>query len=71
MNETDKAIATYYPNLKTAYSKNQTVGRETVLHEFFHHLTNCKVVVVNKADEEYYADKYAQTFMQRVRSIRT
>lgn len=66
----DKAIATYYPSEKAAYSKGKTCSPNTVLHEFFHHMVNCCVVVVNKADEEYYADKFAQLFQQRAVNYR-
>ena len=60
-----KYSAIYYPNLNEARTRTKTVGFKTVLHEFFHHLVNLKVVVVNKDEEEKYADKYARIFMQR------
>lgn len=66
----DKAIATYYPSEKTAYSKGETCSQNTVLHEFFHHMVNCNVVIVNKSDEEYYADRFAQLFQQRAADFR-
>ena len=65
----DGVIAQYrvngwHPNGK-AYSKNQTVGRDTVLHEFFHHLCHHNVSMVKKKDEEEYADRFARMFLQR------
>jgi len=48
-----------------AYCKNKTVGRRTVLHEFFHHLVHHRVAIVEKEREEEYADRYARSFLQR------
>lgn len=62
-------LATYYPNLKTAYSAGDTIDEHTVLHEFFHHLVAENVVVVNKKTEEHWANKYATIFQQRANSF--
>jgi len=62
----DKAIAAYYPDKKTAYSKESTCAKTVVLHEFFHHLVALNVVIVDKKDEEKYADKFAEAFLSRV-----
>ncbi len=64
----DKAIATYYWAEKTAYSKGNSCSQNTVLHEFFHHMQNCKVVVVDKEQEEKCADKFASIFLSRAAS---
>lgn len=60
-----KYRAVYNPVMKTAYSRKSTVDTKTVLHEWFHHLVNLNVVVVDKKDEEKYADKYANAFLTR------
>jgi hypothetical protein len=60
-----RVIAQYRLGEKNAYSRNKTVGRDTILHEFFHHLTNLNVVSVPKDQEEKLADKYARIFLQR------
>lgn len=60
-----KYRAVYRPHLKTAYSRTSTASKRTVLHEFFHHLVNLKVVVVHKDEEEKCADKYAEIVMMR------
>ena len=60
-----KYAAVYRPFYETAYTRTQTIHRSIILHEFFHHLVHLKVVVVPKNKEEYYADKYAQTILQR------
>ena len=61
-----KYIAEYRPLMKTAYTKGKTVNIETVLHEFFHHLCNLNVVIVNEKESEKCADEYARIFMERV-----
>ena len=60
-----KYRAVYRPPLKAAYSRTDTASKRTVLHEFFHHLVNLRVVVVPKDEEEKYADKYAEIVMMR------
>jgi len=63
-----KYLAVYYPTLKEAHSRTNTLERRDVLHEFFHHLVNLNVVVINKKDEEKLADKYADAFLRRCQS---
>jgi len=60
-----KYKAIYYPNLKKAASRTPTIGRNSVLHEWFHHLVNENVVVVDGEEEEKFARKYAEIFMLR------
>ena len=60
-----KYRAVYRPDYKTCYSRGSSVGRKTVLHEFFHHLVHLGVVFVDKKDEEDYAERYASTFLDR------
>jgi len=60
-----KYAAVYRPSEKNAYSREKTVDRRIILHEFFHHLVNLNVVSVNKKDEEEYADKYARIVLSR------
>ncbi len=60
-----KHIAEYRPDDKNAYSKESTCDKDIVLHEFFHHLVNLKVIVVNEKEEEKLADKYAKIFLKR------
>lgn len=62
-----KYRAVYRADLKKSYTRTQTVNETTVLHEFFHHLIAERVVICDKSQEEKYADKYAEIFMQRVR----
>ena len=62
-------VALYDPNLKVAYSKKKTVTHSTVLHEWFHHMHAQGVVSINVKDEEYYAIKYAEVFLQRANMI--
>lgn len=62
-----KYIAVYYPLLKRAKSRKPTVSMDTVLHEWFHHLCNLKVVFVDKEEEEIYANRYAKIFMARAK----
>lgn len=60
------AIACYYREKGTAYSKNKEINPQTVLHEFFHHLTTNKVVMLYESDdEEVLANKYAKFFLER------
>jgi len=61
-----KCLAIYYPLLLEAKTKAKTCDMNTVLHEWFHHLVNLKVVFVDKSKEEKYADKYAKIFLQRI-----
>jgi len=64
-----KYNAVYYPLLKEARSRTKTVSIKTVLHEWFHHLVNLKVVFVDKSKEEKYADKYSEIFLQRIGEV--
>lgn len=63
-----KYKAVYRPDLKNAYTRTKTIDRATVLHEFFHHLVNLYVVKVSKSQEEHYANKFSEVFMQRANS---
>lgn len=54
----------WHPDGK-AFSKNETVSRSTVLHEFFHHLVHHKVVIVEKKREEEYANRFSRIFLRR------
>lgn len=63
-----KHIAEYRSLTRDAYTRKTTCEKNTVLHEYFHHLVNLKVVIVDKKKEEYYADKYTKVFMERVNS---
>lgn len=60
-----KYAAVYRPFFETAYTRTRTIHRSTILHEFFHHLIHLKVVTVPQNKEEFYADKFATTFLQR------
>jgi hypothetical protein len=63
--------AVYYPNLKKAYTHRDTVSRETVLHEWFHHMVNEKVVYlgdISSKEGEKFADRFSKIFMERVNS---
>jgi len=62
-------VAFYDSNLKAAYSKEKTVSQSTVLHEWFHHMHAQGVVSINVKDEEYYAARYAEVFLQRANMI--
>ncbi len=64
-NISPKVIAEYRRPENNAYSREKTVHRSTILHEFFHHLTTLNVVSVPKNQEEKLADKYAEVFLQR------
>jgi len=61
-----KYSAIYYPHLHEARTRTKTIDKKTVLHEWFHHLINLKVVFVDKEKEEKYANKYAEIFLQRM-----
>lgn len=61
----EKYLAVYRRDKKACYSRGPTVDKATVLHEFFHHLTNLGVVFVDKEDEEDYADRYARAILTR------
>lgn len=63
-----KYVAVYHPNLKEARSRTKHVDRKTVLHEWFHHLVNLRVVIVSKSEEEKYANLYADVFLARANS---
>jgi len=63
-----KHIAEYRPLIKNAYTRKTTCDKKDVLHEYFHHLVNLNVVVIDKKKEEYYADEYAKLFLERVNS---
>jgi len=60
-----KYKAVYRPNEEVAYSRETTIDAKSVLHEWFHHMVNLNVVLVNKRAEEHWADKYATIFLQR------
>ena len=60
-----ECLAEYRPATKSAYTKEKIVSEHTVLHEFFHHLQHQNVVVVDKKDQEIYAEKYAKIFLER------
>lgn len=60
-------LAMYYPDEKTAYARGP-VMKKTVLHEFFHHLVDTKVVFLDDSEKktvEKLADEYARIFLQR------
>jgi len=63
-----KYLAVYRPSLRQAASRTPTASRSTVLHEWFHHLVNLHVVVIDNEKAEKLADKYARIFMERSRS---
>lgn len=58
-------LAEYRPDEDAAYSRTKTMLHRTVLHEFFHHLQNHNIVVVDKKRQEIYARKYAKLFLER------
>ena len=60
-----KYVAEYRRPENNAYTREPTVHRSTILHEFFHHLTTLNVVSVPKDQEEKLADQYAKVFLQR------
>jgi len=64
-----KYKAVYHPDKRIAYSKGTTIDRHSVLHEWFHHMVNLNIVVVNKRAEEHWAEKYATIFIQRAQGI--
>lgn len=60
-----KYKAIYHKHKKACYSRGPTIDRQTVLHEFFHHLVAQGVVFVKKHEEEEKADRYAEVFLKR------
>ena len=64
-NVSEKYLAVYRRDEKACYSRGPSVNRKTVLHEFFHHLTNLGVVFVDKKDEEDYANRFANAVLHR------
>jgi len=61
-----KSVAAYFSEQNAAYTRKATVDRETVLHEYFHHLVAHNVVAVGgKKDEEKAADKFAALILER------
>ena len=57
--------AAYFWQEGCAYTKETTVDRHTVLHEFFHHLVAQGVVIVKGEDAELRANEFANTILQR------
>ena len=61
-----KSVAAYFAEQNAAYTKKKAVEKDTVLHEFFHHLVAHNVVAVGKGkDEEKAAVKFAVLVLER------
>jgi hypothetical protein len=63
--------AVYYSDLKKVFTYEDTISHRTVLHEWFHHMVNEKVVylgTITSEKEEEFAVKFSCIFMERASS---
>ena len=60
--------ASYDYETYTAYFKKKGLNKFNVLHEFYHHLANTKDWDLSERREEREADRYAEKFLQILKS---
>jgi len=48
-----------------AYFTKQGLNRKNVLHEFFHHLVDCRKLDIHEVTEERQAEKYSRQLLKR------